>query len=228
MLFQASHSQETSRSNGELSATVSPPAIRAANKEVMDMEITEHGKRKLHKKINDSLRAKIAQYTLKNGNAAAVRKSSKEFNTPLNESTVRSLKKSYVTAQEARKRKMGEVDIVLESLPPKKRGRPLLLSDNLDTQVQAYVKASRSQGCIINTSLVIAGAMGIIKKTNPGLLENNPELLSKSWAKSVLIRMGYVKRRGTTTAKINQITLKIYGKHSWSKYEVLFYLKTSH
>ena len=65
--------------NGELSATVSPPAIRAANKEVMDMEITEHGKRKLHKKINDSLRAKIAQYTLQNGNAAAVQKFSKEL-----------------------------------------------------------------------------------------------------------------------------------------------------
>ena len=45
--------------------------------------------------------------------------------------------------------------------------------------------------------------MGIIRKTNPALLENNPELLSKSWAKSVLIRMGYVKRRGTITAKIN-------------------------
>ena len=168
-------------------------------------ETTEHEKRKPYKKINDSLRAKIAQYALKNGNAAAVRKFFKEFDTPLNESTVRSLKKkkSYVTAQEARKRKTGEVDIVLESLPPKKRGRPLLLSDNLDTQVQAYVKASRGQGCIINTSLVIAGAMGIIKKTNPALLENNPELLSKSLAKSVLIGMGYVKRRGTTTAKIN-------------------------
>ena len=150
--------------NGELSATVSPPTIRAANKKVMDMEMTEHGKRKPYKKINDSLRAKIAQYVLQNGNAAAVRKFSKEFDTPLNESTVRSLKKNYVTAQETRKRKTGKIDIVLESLSPKKHGRPLLLSDNLDTQVQAYIKASRGQGCIINTSLVIAGAMGIIKK----------------------------------------------------------------
>ena len=45
--------------------------------------------------------------------------------------------------------------------------------------------------------------MGIIKETNPALLENNTELLSKSWAKSILFRMGYVKRRETTTAKIN-------------------------
>ena len=45
--------------------------------------------------------------------------------------------------------------------------------------------------------------MGIIKETNPVLLENNTELLRKSWAKSILFRMGYVKRRGTTTVKIN-------------------------
>ena len=45
--------------------------------------------------------------------------------------------------------------------------------------------------------------MGIIKETNPALLENNTELLSKSWAKSILYRMGYVKRRETTTPKIN-------------------------
>ena len=45
--------------------------------------------------------------------------------------------------------------------------------------------------------------MGIIQKTNPVLLENNAELLSKSRAKSIVFRMGYVKRRGTTTAKIN-------------------------
>ena len=88
-------------------------------------------------------------------------------------------------------------------MPPKKRGHPLLLSKNLDVQVQAYVKNSRALGCVVNTSLVITGAMGIVKKTNPKLLEDNEDLLSKSWAKSVLIRMGYVKRRGTTTAKIN-------------------------
>ena len=28
-------------------------------------------------------------------------------------------------------------------------------------------------------------------------------MLTKSWAKSVLIRMGFVKRKGTTTAKVS-------------------------
>ena len=116
---------------------------------------------------------------------------------------MRSLKKSYVTAQEAKKSKTGKVDVVSENLPPKKHGRPLLLSHKLNTQVQAYIRASQAQGCTVNSSLVIAGAMGIIKKTNLALLENNAELLSKSGVKSILFRIGYVKHRGKTTAKIN-------------------------
>ena len=59
------------------------------------------------------------------------------------ESAVRSLKKSYVTAQEVKKRKTDEVDVVLESLLSKKRDQCLLFSDKLDTQVQAYIRASQ-------------------------------------------------------------------------------------
>ena len=81
---------------------------------------------------------------MQNGNAAAVRKFSKEFDAPLNESIVKSLKKSYVTAQEAKKRKTGEVDVFLESFPPKKHGRLVLLSNKLSTQVQAYMRVSRA------------------------------------------------------------------------------------
>ena len=61
---------------------------------------------------------------------AAVQTFSKEFDPLLNESTVKSLKKSYVTAQEAKKRKRGEVDVVLDSLPPKKHGYFLVITYN--------------------------------------------------------------------------------------------------
>ena len=76
------------------------------------------------------------RYTLQNGNAA-VQKFSKEFDAPLNESMVRSLKKSYVTAQKAKKRKTSEVDVILESLPPKKHGCPLLLGHKLQYRSNA-------------------------------------------------------------------------------------------
>ena len=41
-----------------------------------------------------------------------------------------------------------------------------------------------------------------IKKTNPAFLEDNAKLLNKSWTKRILFRMGYVKHRENTTAKI--------------------------
>ena len=49
--------------------------------------------------------------------------------------------------------------------------------------------------------------MGIVKKSNPDLLKDdfccdNKEFLSKSWAKSLLGRMGYVKQREMNTAKV--------------------------
>ena len=50
--------------------------------------------------------------------------------------------------------------------------------------------------------------MGIVKKNNPDLLKDdfrrgNKEFLSKSWAKSLLGRVGYVKQRGMTAAKVD-------------------------
>ena len=71
---------------------------------------------------------------LENGNAAAVRRFTREFDASLSESTVQSLKKSYISARDAKKQKSDE-DITLESLPPKKRGRPLLLSESIDKLV---------------------------------------------------------------------------------------------
>ena len=56
------------------------------------------GKRKPYKKISDMLRAKIGKYALENSNAAALRKFSKEFDSPLSESTVHFLKKCSITA----------------------------------------------------------------------------------------------------------------------------------
>ena len=69
----------------------------------------------------DSLRAQFGRYVLENGNAAAVRRFTKEFDASLTESMVRSLKKNYISVQDAKKQKSDE-DITLESLPPKKRG----------------------------------------------------------------------------------------------------------
>ena len=126
--------------NGDLSAIVLPAAIREVNKEVAKvMEAAECRKRKSYKKISDSLRAQIGRYALENGNAAAVRHFSKEFETSLSESTVRSLKKSYISARDALKRKPCQVKIQHWKVCHQ---RNVVDHCFLDKQVQAYVKNS--------------------------------------------------------------------------------------
>jgi len=70
--------------NGELSATISPEAIREANKEVSAaMEVSEQGNRKAYKQISDTLRARIGWYVLEHGNVAVVWKYSDDFDAAL-------------------------------------------------------------------------------------------------------------------------------------------------
>ena len=66
------------------------------------------------------------------------------------------------------------------------------------------LRGLRSSGSPIRSSIVIAVARGIVNhKKNPSLLkEHGGQVeLSKSWAKSFLDRLGYVKRKGTKTAR---------------------------
>ena len=59
----------------------------------------------------------------------------------------------------------------VKNLPVKKRGRPLLLGEELDTAVKNYIKAVRDAGGVINTSITIA--TGIVRKTDRSLLLEN-------------------------------------------------------
>ena len=59
-------------------------------------------------------------------------------------------------------------------------------------------------GAVINSAITIAVAEGIVKKHNSNLLMCNGGHISltKTWAQSILKRMGYVKRRASTKAKV--------------------------
>ena len=101
-----------------------------------------------------------------------------------------------------RKRKAGE-DSAISSLPEAKHGHPLLLGDTLDNQVKEYVRSVREGGGIITTEITIAAAKAIVQKYDPQLLADNggPITITSDWAKSLLYRMHFVKRRGSTTIK---------------------------
>ena len=51
----------------------------------------------------------------------------------------------------------------IEALPPSKRGRTLILGERLDQAVSQRLQAIRNEGGIINSTIVMATAGGILK-----------------------------------------------------------------
>ena len=62
----------------------------------------------------------------------------------------------------------------------------------------------RSKGCPINTSIVMATALGIVKNHDSNLLSTHGSHIdiNKHWGKNFLVRLGYVKRRANTKSKV--------------------------
>ena len=62
----------------------------------------------------------------------------------------------------------------------------------------------RERGAVVNTAIVLGVAQGIVRNHDSNWLACNGGhiCLGKPWAKYLLSRMGYVKRQGSTSAKI--------------------------
>ena len=125
----------------------------------------------------------------------------------LKESSVRDWKKLYEQklnrkCSEASSRKLQ--DVAVKELPRKKCGWPPLLGEKLDGYLQDLILAMRSQGSAINTNIVVSVGRGILLKhrksdhTGFGGSVN----LNKEWARSVLKRMGFSKRRASSKTKV--------------------------
>ena len=86
-------------------------------------------------------------------------------------------------------------------LPCKKMGRPLLIGDEADKELQEYVRYLRATGAAVNTAVVIASVEGILLSKDANILKRIT--LTKDWAKSLLARMGMVKQRASSKAKVD-------------------------
>jgi len=89
-------------------------------------------------------------------------------------------------------------------LPQKKIGCPLILGEDLDKQVQAYLLELSKVGGVVNKAIVIASARGIVRKRDSRMLAENGGhvLLTKDWAQYLLLYMGYAKRKTNSKVKI--------------------------
>lgn len=127
--------------------------------------------------------------------AAAARHFSRKLNVEMNTSTVLSIKKAYLKGM---KENMTGGD--LAELPAKKRGRRVLLGDEMDQKVQLYLKKVREGGGVVSARIAMAAAKGILLTCNRSLLVEfgGHVELNRHWAYSLLNRMKFVQRKVTT------------------------------
>ena len=188
------------------SASISKKELEAANKEVKKILLSK-GESKARGKYNvytSEERAAIGKYAAENGAARASRHFSKVFGN-VNESTARRLKVEYLQkVKETSKEDNCDMPVV-KALATKQQGRPLLLGKNLDTAVQEFVNATRKVGLVINTDIVEGAAKGIIAARDILKLAGygGHIVITKGWAKSLLKRMGYVKRKASNAGKVS-------------------------
>ena len=153
-------------------------------------------KRKRYTSFTDKDRAMIGKHAAENGNLSAQKRLKSSF-PDLGESTVRLFKKKYLEAMKQRTSQGDSSPVV--SLPSKRMGRPLTLGA-LDPKVQRYMRALRQAGAPVGTSVIIAAAKGIVLSVDRTMrVENGGHIrLTKTWAQSLMHRMGLVKRKAST------------------------------
>lgn len=152
-------------------------AIASANSEVLQVinqairgEQTSKSRKGIMPRVySPRERAEIGKLACSVDATEAAKRFTKKFGFSINKSTVRSIKKAYLTKQHE-KRLREEDDLTISELPIEKKGRPLL-GRKLDKAVQEYVLKLRDCGCPINTSIVIAVAKGLgdVKDQTQGL-----------------------------------------------------------
>ena len=184
--------------HGSLSRWIPSSCIEAANKQVAEIMVTNTNKRGLYKKYTPEEKTTVARYAVQHGTSAALRYFKDRF-PELKWTTVNDWKEA--TKREAAKGELKK-PVVLEE---KNRGWPSLLSDDVTEDIKCYIHALRDAGRVVNTSIVLAAATGILQRKDPSSLQCNggSVVLKKSWAKYLLKKMSFVKRKATTKSKVS-------------------------
>ena len=193
---------------GPLSLKMQSSCIEAANKRVTEelqrtggASSSESGtkstKRGVYQKYTPQEKAEISSYAAMHETTAAIRHYKGRF-PQLKWTTVNDWRKAMAVATKKAIRS-GE-PVKIDRLEEKKRGRPSMLSDEVTADIKRYITSLRDAGGDVNTRIVIAAATGILQRKDPSVLRCNGGHidLQKSWAKYLLKKMDFVKRRATT------------------------------
>ena len=142
--------------DGELSKKIPSSSITLANSMVNEVLEKPRGKRGTYLALTPAQKYAVGKRAAgkraaESGVTTTIRYYAKAFpDIPLKETSVRRMKNDYLSHL-----KTSESSEGAQELPGKKRGRPLLLGDQLDKQVRDYIVYLRSHGCIINAHIVV-------------------------------------------------------------------------
>ena len=157
---------------GPLSRVIPSNAIAFANSEVRQVIDQARGGEKTRKRrkgisprvYSPKERAEIGKLACSVGATEVAKRFTKKLGFSVNESTVRSMKKAYLTKLRE-KRLREDDDLTILELPIKKKGRSLLLGPVVKSSMKqcrnSHVLNLRDYGCPINTSIVITVARGL-------------------------------------------------------------------
>ena len=190
--------------NRPLSREVSSGAIAAANQKVSETIEKKplRSIREPYMKLTPAQRFTIGKRAAEDGTTATIRFFSTKYPElgVLKETTVRRFKNLYQDQLKVARHNGLQPEDDSQEILLKKNGRPLLVGDELDKQIREYISDLRARGAVINTSVVLASAEGIIMYRDANMLSTIT--LTKGWAKYLLHRMGFVKRKATSKAKV--------------------------
>ena len=152
----------------------------------------------IYTRYSSSQRAKIGKYACIHGVPAAARVYSRKLQKHISETTARSIRDAF-REESAKQRYLG-VDEDIETMPKKKRGRKVLLGEQLDQKLQQYLTTLRSNGGIVSARVAMAAAKGLLLSLNRGALaEYGGHIkITRHWAYSLFHRMKFVQRKVTT------------------------------
>ena len=121
----------------------------------------------------------------------------------LKETSVRRFMNHYQTQLKTSTKEIPGSSIA-QDLVSKKQGHPIMVDEEFDEQVREYIRELRKLG-VINAHVVIAVGMRLVLNKDANLLEENGGhiCLTKNWARYLLSRMGFVKRRANSKSKVS-------------------------
>ena len=110
------------------------------------------------------------------------------------ESTVRSIVKAYNKEKSDKYEKLAK-------LPKRSRGAKPLLPSEIDAKVISMIKSMRASGHSITYDITISIAKSLVKAHNRTLLKEHGGSINlhQIWAQSIHRRLGFVKRKATTS-----------------------------